>query len=154
MISGNNIHAIRIYDCKPVCLISTVYDTNPILSGKTHLKTKEPIMKPSLMCYYNKYMGGGGGGVVDSNDQLLQYSVYDRRSLNWWKKVAFRLLNLSITNAYILYWLKLKNRKEIIQTKFRITVIKKLLASTVPPQQVQSVPSVTEFAHFTGRQLF
>ena len=28
---------------------------------------------------------------------------------------------------------------------------KKLLASTVPPQQVQSVPSVTEFARFTVR---
>ena len=36
MISGNNIHAIRIYDCKPVGLILTVYDTHPILSGKTH----------------------------------------------------------------------------------------------------------------------
>ena len=58
-----------------------------------------------------------------------------------------------MTNAYILYdyWLKLKNRKEISHTKFRITVIKKLLASTVPPQQVQSVPSVTEFARFTRR---
>ena len=58
-----------------------------------------------------------------------------------------------MTNAHILYnyWLKLKNRKEITHTKFRITAIKKLLASTVPPQQVQSVPSVTEFARFTGR---
>ena len=58
-----------------------------------------------------------------------------------------------MTNAYILYnsWLKLKNCKEITHTKFRITVIKKLLATTVPPQQVQSVPSVTEFARFTGR---
>ena len=92
-------------------------------------------------------------GGVDSNDQLLQYSAYDRRSLKWWKKVAFGLLNLSMTNAYILYnyCLKLKNRKEITHTKFRITVIKKLLASTVPPQQAQSVPSVTEFARFTGR---
>ena len=56
-----------------------------------------------------------------------------------------------MTNAYILYdyWLKLKNRKEITHTNFCITV--KLLASTVPPQQVQSVPSLTEFARFTGR---
>ena len=92
-------------------------------------------------------------GGVDSNDQLLQYSAYDRHSLKWWKKVVFRLLNLSMTNAYILYnyWLKLKNCKEITHKKFRITVIKKLLASTVPPQQVQSVLSITEFACFTGR---
>ena len=69
------------------------------------------------------------------------------------EEVAFRLLKLSMTNAYILYnyWLNLKNCKEITHTKFRITVIKMLLASTVPPQQVQSVPSVTEFARFTGR---
>ena len=148
VISGNNIHAIRIYDHKPVCLILTVYDTNPIWSGKIHWKTKEPIMKPSLMCSYNKCMGG-----VDSNDQLLQYSAYNRRSLKWWKKVALMLLNLSMTNAYILYnyWRKLRNCKEITHTKFCITVIKKLIASTVPPQQVQSVPSVTEFACLTGR---
>ena len=90
---------------------------------------------------------------VDSTDQLLQCSAYDRRSLEWWKKVAFRLLNLSMTNAYILYnyWLKLKNCKEITHTKFHMIIIKMLLASTVPPQQVQSVPSVTEFARFTGR---
>ena len=68
-----------------------MYDTNPILSGKTYWKTKEPIMKPNLMCYYNKYMGGGGGGGggggrIDPNDQLLQYSAYDRCTLKWWKK--------------------------------------------------------------------
>ena len=121
-------------------------------------------MKPSLMCSYNKYMAGIDSndqllqysaydkymGGVDSNDQLLQYSAYDRRSLKWWKKVAFRLLNLSMTNTYN-YWRKVRNCKEITHTKFRITVIKKLISSTVPSQQGQSVPSVTEFARLTGR---
>ena len=57
--------------------------------------------------------------------------------------------------AECIYSIQLLAKIEKLQgkthTKFRITVIKKLLASTVPPQQVQSLASVTEFARFTGR---
>ena len=73
--------------------------------------------------------------------------------MKWWKKVVFRLLNLSMTNTYSIQLLA-KIEKLQGNNTYKvpyITVIKKLLASTVPPQQIQSVPSVTEFAHFTGR---
>ena len=73
---------------------------------------------------YNKYMGG-----VDCNDQLLQYSAFSKRTIKWWKKVFFRLLNISIVNAYILYQEWDESRK-CTQTEFRIEVVKKILAIT------------------------
>lgn len=147
VVSGNNIHAIRIFDRKPVCLLSTVYDTNPVVTGKSHWQTKEPIMKPNLMHNYNKYMGG-----VDYNDQLLQYTAYDRRALKWWKKVAFRMLNICMTNAYILFslWLDATTGKKITHVKYRQNVIKQLLSSIVL-QDSQGVQDTSEFSRLTGK---
>ena len=49
---------LKIYDRKVVTLLSTVYNSNNIDTGKKHYKTKEPIEKPFVMTKYNKYMGG------------------------------------------------------------------------------------------------
>ena len=70
-----------------------------------------------MMIQYNKYMSG-----VDANDQLLKYSHFSRRTLKWWKKVFFRLLNICMVNSYILYkeWLGSNDKQ------YNKTVISKL----------------------------
>ena len=77
-----------------------------------------------MMIQYNKFMSG-----VDANNQLLKYSHFSRRTLKWWKKVFFRLLNICMVNSYILYkeWLGLNDKQyNKTQTDFRIQVISKL----------------------------
>ena len=59
------------------------------------------IDKPVMICAYNSYMG-----VVDKCDQFLSYCSVDRKSMKWWKKVFFRLFELSIVNAMVLYFEK------------------------------------------------
>ena len=56
------MQVIRIFDRKPVNLLPTVYSGKHIPTGKKHWQTKEHILKPEMMCFHNKYMGGGGGG--------------------------------------------------------------------------------------------
>jgi len=68
--------AIRIFDRKHVALLSTVYNTNAVDTGRKHWETKETVMKPSIIHNYNKYMG-----AVDCNDQLLKYSAFCRRTV-------------------------------------------------------------------------
>ena len=53
-------------------------------------------------------------GGVDCNDQLLKYSAFNRRTLKWWKKVFFRLLNVAMVNSYVLHceWSKKKEKKK------------------------------------------
>ena len=95
---GNEISMLKIYDQKPVLLLSTVYNSGKVDTGITHFIIKEVIKKSRVMIQYNKYMGG-----VDANDQRVKYSHFSRRTLKWWKKVFFRLLNNRMFNSYILY---------------------------------------------------
>ena len=111
---------------KHVTIISNAYNAQPVLTGKLHWKTKEPIEHPRILHIYNKYMGG-----VDCNDQLMKYSAFSHRTCKWWKKVLFRLLNLAMVNAYITYseWVALKGKKKLFQTKFQTEVIKQMIKS-------------------------
>ena len=89
--------------------------------GKKHWQTNKAIMKHLIMNDYNKYMGG-----IDSNDLLLKYTEFSRRTVKWWKKVFFRIVNLSIVNAYIIFleWQKAKGIKyKETQTDFRKKLI-------------------------------
>ena len=67
----NKIVAHCTLDRKHVTLLSTAYNTQPVLTGKLHWKTKEPIESPQVIHMYNKNMGW-----VDCNDQLMKYSAF------------------------------------------------------------------------------
>ena len=54
--------------------------------------------KPSIVELYNINMGG-----VDLNDQLCSYYRTGRASHKWWRYVLWYLLNISLTNAWILW---------------------------------------------------
>lgn len=54
--------------------------------------------KPKVIDDFNKNMGG-----VDLNDQLCMYYKAGRPSHKWWRYVFFFLLNVSVTNAWILF---------------------------------------------------
>jgi Transposase IS4/DDE_Tnp_1-like zinc-ribbon len=56
------------------------------------------IEKPAAVDFYNKCMC-----AVDLHDQLNEYySCGDRKSVQWWQKVFFWLLEVSVVNAYVL----------------------------------------------------
>ena len=60
-------------------------------------------------------------GGVDRADHLSKYNTITRKSVKWWKKLAFHLLNFAITNAYILY--RKYEHKPISQYKFREALV-------------------------------
>lgn len=49
-----------------------------------------PILKPSPVLDYNKYMGG-----VDKGDQVIHYYSVARKSIKWYKKLFFHILDVS-----------------------------------------------------------
>lgn len=148
MSYDNDILALKIFDCKIVTLLSTVYNADLIDTGKTHHQTKEPIKKPKIIVQYNKFMGG-----VDANDQLLKYNHFSKRTIKWWKKVFFRLINVCMVNAFTLMkTFKSLNgqRYKLSQTEFRLIVIRQLVnsANHVVPE---NVPQSNEFERLIGR---
>ena len=59
---------------------------------------REEVQKPTMIHEYNNKMGG-----VDKADQLLSYYSFDHRTIKWWKRAAFHLIEVTVINAFILY---------------------------------------------------
>ena len=59
----------------------------------------EPIPCPSVIGEYNKYMN-----AVDLADQHLSYhSLTVRKTIKWWKKLFWRLIDIVILNSSIVF---------------------------------------------------
>ncbi|XP_067934961.1 piggyBac transposable element-derived protein 4-like [Watersipora subatra] len=96
----------QYFTCPPV-LTGCWRDKNFIVFGSNKhsdfiLKTLEKrtwndreIVKPGPIIDYNKYMGG-----VDLADQCIKYYNMDRRSLKWYKKLFFHLLDIATHNTH------------------------------------------------------
>ena len=59
---------------------------------------KPPQIKRRVVVEYNKYMLG-----VDRLDQRMSYYQFVHKSVRWWRKVFFRMLEVVVVNAHILY---------------------------------------------------
>lgn len=85
-------------DRKVVYLLSTVDEAAMAPTGSNVAKTGEPIINPSVVNLYNKYMGG-----VDHSDQMVSDATFNARTLKWWKHVIFHVSSLAVLNAYLCY---------------------------------------------------
>ena len=55
-------------------------------------------LKPIMIVDYNKHMLG-----VDKIDQMMSYYSFLHKSVKWWRKVFFWILEVATVNAYIIY---------------------------------------------------
>jgi hypothetical protein len=93
----DSLLAINFMDKKSVSFLTTAHAPVLEMLGKVN-RNGEPIVKPQCVVDYNKSMGG-----VDKNDQMSKYYTVTRKCSKWWRKVYFHMLNLSITNSYLLH---------------------------------------------------
>ena len=97
--------------------------------------------KPGSIIEYNRNMGS-----VDWQDQLLEPYSAARKSMKWYKKLSFHLLQLAMLNSHILYQ-KTGGKKTFLQ--FEHDVIAEFLMSDTEPHagKLESVTRLTE-RHF------
>lgn len=81
---GSNVHSVEPLD---TC---TRYER------KT--KTYVNVERPNLVRVSNESMGG-----VDKAEMLLSFYRNDLKTIKWHKRVLFHLIDLSVTNAWLLY---------------------------------------------------
>ena len=115
--SSDGLLALQWQDKRKVTMISTIhYDSMVSKRRRTRLAEGEieEIMKPEVIYEYNTYMGG-----VDKSDQLLSYYPFTHRTLKWWKRAFFHLLELAMVNAYIMYTLSIQRGKRLNHQQFR-----------------------------------
>lgn len=127
--SKDKIRIIKWVDKRPVLMITTNPQHNAKLidTGKTN-KKGESVKKPTSVLDYNSAKKG-----VDLSDQMSAYFSVLRKSLKWYRKVAFEVLfGTAIVNAWVIYNLVKKTKIPIL--KFRESLAKSLAIENIGQQ--------------------
>ena len=66
-------------------------------------------------------------GGVDKADQLLSYYPFSHRTVKWWKRAFFHLLDVALVNSYIMYTESTQIGRKLTHEQFRVEVAKGLL---------------------------
>ena len=149
MKSLQNNKGVRVYNWKDkrnVFMISTVSEHGGFLvpSGKLSRNGKE-VQKPECVLAYNKAKKG-----VDVSDQMTSYHTALRRSLKWYRKLAFKIITgISVVNAFVLYN-KYFTEKPMQIRQFRDSLVLSLTGiaeKDVRPGRAPSTIRGTSFAH-------
>ena len=81
---------------KPLTLISTIHDAQELLTTKKDSHGNR-LLKPQIIFEYTKNMSS-----VDLYDQHVAFQMSMRKSIKWWGKLFFHIMNMILLNAYIL----------------------------------------------------
>lgn len=111
-------------DRKVVTVMST--NTQPTASGTVLRKqqdgTQTPVPCPQAIISYNEFMGG-----VDRGDQFRGYYSCHMKSRKFYKYIFYFLLDVAITNAFILYKHHTTSPKYKTIKDFRVQLAKELI---------------------------
>lgn len=118
----NQVCAIKWMDNRPVTALTTAF--SPKETSVVKRKNKDGsvtyLYSPIAIAEYNKIMCG-----VDRFDQLLERYAIGLRSVKWWHRIFYYLLDLAIVNSYISKTHD-KPRKED-QLTFRLNLARQLI---------------------------
>jgi len=78
-------------------MLTTQFEDKMVHVGKNDQQGNK-IMKPVAVMHYNESMG-----PIDKTDMLLSSVECVRRTIKWYKKLFFHLIDLSLLNAYSAY---------------------------------------------------
>lgn len=117
-------------DKRDVVILSTKHTPTMVVTNKTN-QNGEPVVKPLCVLDYNANMGG-----VDRADQLSKYYSFARKTNKWWVKLLFYIVNLVVTNSYVLYLKNYRGGRPLTQYKFRRELARQMIAA----HEMQRVP--------------
>ena len=117
--------AVRFTDKRDVWCLSTICGTTTELTTRRKRDGDgglEAVLIPKIINDYNSFMGG-----VDAVDQHFVYYAIGRRGVKWWRRVFYRLLEMSIVNAYAIHKINNTGTQKIISHKaFRLQLAQSL----------------------------
>lgn len=121
----NNTLVLAWRDKRDVVMLSNYYnDDMEDISRRSKNNEVQEIQKPSVICNYNRYMGG-----VDQADHYIASYKFSRKSVKWWRKLFFWLLEVAVVNSFLLFNMNKQNNGErtIQHRKFREILITQLV---------------------------
>ncbi|CAL8138653.1 unnamed protein product [Orchesella dallaii] len=129
----------RWMDRREVFMLNTFisHEMTPTIAANPK-NTRE---KPQSVLVYNAKMGA----VDDVDKQIRPYEAM-RKSIKWYKKYAFYLLDLCVYNTYRVYLLLDQNRARPRYKQFLLDLINAIIVAegVSLPQRPQQIPSVAK----------
>ncbi|CAK9821241.1 PiggyBac transposable element-derived protein 4 [Anthophora retusa] len=108
----DGITLMKWKDKRDVLLVSTKHSVETAVVNKKGYD----VVKPKLVIDYNEVKSS-----VDVSDQMAAYSNPLRKTIKWYKKVAFELfLNTSVINAWILFNTQQHSSISIVEFRKRL----------------------------------
>ena len=95
---SDKLLAVKWYDKREVHMLATEHTREMMDSGKVNHVTNEPIMKPDCVIDYNTNMR-----LIDKADMQISAIECVRRTVKWYKKLFFHLMDMSMLNAYNMF---------------------------------------------------
>ena len=94
--SSTNLLVLKWMDKKEVCIISTMHTAD--FTTISRYGGKQILQNPVCVVDYNNSMG-----IVDKVDMVISTVDSTRKSLKWYRKFFFHLIDICVWNAYCLY---------------------------------------------------
>ena len=135
---------LKFKDKKDIYMLTTCHDETMVKPPRSRGRPrtdKETELKPQCIVDYNKNMGS-----VDRVDAVLHPYSAARKSMKWYKKLAFHLLQVALLNAHILYS-KSGGDKTFLQFSHDVIADLILSGDVAPTDKVESVVRLTQ-RHF------
>lgn len=138
----NSMLALCWQDKRQVVALSTYHDaTVETYQRKSRGGQVIDVVKPTVIIDYNKQMGG-----VDRADQLCTSYNFARKSVKWWRKLFFWLLETAIVNSYILFNKQRSRGEQLTHLKYRRQLIMQLVGDVRNRQRRRGRPSTRDKA--------
>jgi len=118
---------LKWLDRREVFMLSTLFDDELADCGKID-RNGVNIKKLNCVVNYNACMGS-----IDKTDMLLSSVECVRKTLKWYKKIFFHLIDLCLLNAFSTY--KTVTGKSMSLANFQLEVIRQLLEKYSTPTE-------------------
>ena len=112
----NETYVSKWKDKRDVLCLTTAYHPSMIDIANRRQQEKR---KPIEIVNYNQNMSG-----VDRADQMMSYYSCPRKTIRWYKKVIFHLLDVAVWNSYYIFKEKTGSQMKFIE--FREAIIRSL----------------------------
>lgn len=123
------VYVSKWQDKRPVLMISTL--NHPKLV-ETSNRYGRKLTKPEEIAIYNRFMSG-----IDRSDQMVSYYSSPRKTLRWYKKVFFHLLEFAVWNSYYIYKKYCQKNKKYEFITYRDDLIRKIIdAENLKPTDI------------------
>ena len=119
------ISVVKWMENRTVTFLSSLHDPREttVVKRKNKDGTSTEIFCPEVVAEYNKIISG-----VDSFDKLREGYTLGRRSVKWWHRIFYFLVDVAIVNSFVLWKINKRESGQHDQLTYRICLARQLIA--------------------------